>query len=674
MPPTDSSLTVKDYRALSERWISHDWAEAAGIERKDNFSASELVGGDARKRNHEGLWIPYRLPEGVAEAIGALGGVYGGRLRRDHPEVTVSPRGVRKQKNKYLAATGDRNHLYFPPSLKAAWLKDKKLPLLLVEGEFKTIAARRLATHNAVEPRFLPVGLTGAWNWQGKIGKHTDEDGERVDEYGTIPDWNYLALRGRRVIIALDADLKTNPKIKAALYQLSAFLISEGAAVANLSWELKAPDGREAKGLDDWLYRDGPEPVLSAINELEYRDGLNWRTRLITTATGAPKPLLENARLALAESEEWTGTLIYDNFLQRLQATRKPWIGGKPGVWERNDDIQLACWLQRQGIEVGKEIAGDAVRAAAPTRDMAAEWLQSLQWDGTPRVDNWLAHYMGARVNRDGVDITNYVSAVGAAWLIGGVARLLDPGCQMDYCLVLFGTEGRYKSSALKVLANGWFMDSLKDITSPFAPTLLAGKWIIEFPELQGWKKAEKEDLKAFISRRIDSFRGPYDRDSQDHARRCIFAGTTNEPTFLDDDGGQDRRFWPIHVIREILLEQLRQDCQQLWAEARTMYEDGRRPMLAAEAEKLANVERENYKESDIWHPAVHTYISRRAESFDGENPITTQEIATSGLKLEGHQLNHSVKLRISKIMRSLKYEVYRHGSQRIAAWRKVEE
>ena len=54
-----------------------------------------------------------------------------------------------------------------------------------------------------------------------------------------------------------------------------------------------------------------------------------------------------------------------------------------------------------------------------PVRD----YLESLTWDGRPRVDVWLTTRLGA-------EHTDYTSAVGKMFLIGMVARIFEPGVQ----------------------------------------------------------------------------------------------------------------------------------------------------------------------------------------------------------------------------------------------------
>ena len=77
---------------------------------------------------------------------------------------------VRKETKKYLAALGSPNMLYFFPETPPELVTDIRISVILTEGEFKALSLWRLANYKSSEPRFLPIGLSGVWNWRGKIG------------------------------------------------------------------------------------------------------------------------------------------------------------------------------------------------------------------------------------------------------------------------------------------------------------------------------------------------------------------------------------------------------------------------------------------------------------------------------------------------------------------------
>jgi len=62
--------------------------------------------------------------------------------------------------------------LYLVPGINQGFLRDPSVPVAITEGEFKTLALWRLANHGLpTQPRFLPLGVSGVYNWRGTIGK-----------------------------------------------------------------------------------------------------------------------------------------------------------------------------------------------------------------------------------------------------------------------------------------------------------------------------------------------------------------------------------------------------------------------------------------------------------------------------------------------------------------------
>ena len=88
-----------------------------------------------------------------------------------------------------------------------------------------------------------------------------------------------------------------------------------------------------------------------------------------------------------------------------------------------------------------------------PVRD----YLTTRKWDKTERMKDWLEKTFGCE------EPPEYLAAVGRMFLISMVARIMQPGCQADYKLIIEGEQGLMKSSALRTLAvkPEWFSDSL---------------------------------------------------------------------------------------------------------------------------------------------------------------------------------------------------------------------
>jgi hypothetical protein len=168
-------LADSDFAMLDLSWIDRGHAEKALLRRVTNIEGAELV-GQTDGHNYAGIAFPYVWPgESHPREY---------RLRRDSPDVTYKD-GVKKPLRKYLAPPGRGNLLYFVPGTPLELLEDVELPIIITEGEKKGIALWRLAWHaisDASErPRFLPVALSGVWNFRGSVGKESGPNGERVD-------------------------------------------------------------------------------------------------------------------------------------------------------------------------------------------------------------------------------------------------------------------------------------------------------------------------------------------------------------------------------------------------------------------------------------------------------------------------------------------------------------
>jgi hypothetical protein len=637
--PFGSDLTEDDYRRLAARWIESQLADLAQIRRFDSDSGRDLVGRRDRG-NYEGLGIPYFLP-GESR-------IREWRLRRDHPEIEYKD-GKPRDCGKYLSPPGRKNMLYFVPGLPAELLKAVATPVILTEGEFKTLALRRLANHESKSPRFLPIGLEGVWNWRGTIGKDTGPNGERRDVKGVIPDFDLVVWEGRRVIIAFDADAEKNLKVRAARSQLTAALIERGATVGYLEWPIE-----EGKGIDDRLVKVGPEKVLADFAAVQFGD---WRSQLLTTEGGKLRSCYENVALFLQNSPEWVGVLGYNEFTGGNFVTGQPPapITAESGSeLEDHFDTESIRWLERRGLMVKPDLVRRVVDTTArrnsfhPVRD----YLDSLPaWDGTPRIGTWLIDYCG--VDSGDANPNEFAMAVGEKFLVSAIARVMKPGCKADHILVLEGEQGIGKSTAARILAGDWFTDQLGEMGSKDASMQIRGVWIVELSELGTLGRAETAREKAFISQQTERFRLPYGHRLVHVPRQCVFIGTTNLDTWLKDETG-GRRFWPVRC-RQIDVPGLDRDRDQLWAEALERYRAGTTWWLedGDVIQEAIEQQRGRYQE-DVWQEKVIQFAEQLvADGTDGA-PVGVATVAEI-LKKLGVETAKQDQIGANRVARCLK-------------------
>jgi len=309
--------------------------------------------------------------------------------------------------------------------------------------------------------------------------------------------------------------------------------------------------------------------ALGGVTRLHATGGSTaWRDWLAVDNKGKPRGTAGNVLQVLQHDEGFTGCLAKDVFKGVYLWLKKPpfqLAGPFPREVKDADIVVLCRWLeQAHEVFAGLQTVAQVMGAIADHLevDQLRAWLDSLKWDGRPRIGDWLVRLCGVA---DSV----YARAVGRRTLLALAARGLMPGCKADTMLVLEGPQGRRKSTVLRALAgDDWYTDSVPiHVEDKDAVLALGGKWVIEFGELDRFRRTDRSALKDFMSRLYDRIRLPFGRTPVTMARRCVFFGTTNEAAYLDDATGA-RRFWPVLVEGEIKVEALRRWREQLFAEA----------------------------------------------------------------------------------------------------------
>jgi predicted P-loop ATPase len=306
----------------------------------------------------------------------------------------------------------------------------------------------------------------------------------------------------------------------------------------------------------------------------------------------------ENMCRVLRKHIQFQGRFRYDSFKNILEI-----LPNITNVWrtvEDNDsvNIQTAISILFPVFgKVGKDMVFDAIIKVAKenTMDSASDYIRSLRWDGTARLDTWICKVYGAPEDK-------YHIAVGSNWLKGLVKRIVEPGCKFDYVLVLEGEQGSRKSTSLYVLGGSWHVETAMSTDSKDFFMQFSGKAIIEFSEGETLNRTEVKRMKAIITMQSDKYRPPYERTSQEFPRRCVFAMTTNQSEYLKDETG-NRRWLPVKLeLPEANVDWLAANREQLFAEAyhrvfnlkEKIYEFPKEETLAAQAARRIHDENED--------------------------------------------------------------------------------
>ncbi|MFM0321177.1 virulence-associated E family protein [Caballeronia glebae] len=320
------------------------------------------------------------------------------------------------------------------------------------------------------------------------------------------------------------------------------------------------------------------------------------------------------------------------------------WDCEAPRQWADADRLLLAAVLQRDfGLA---NFSDDIIEKAAITiahrdqRDDLRGWLESLRWDGTPRLDGWLQ-------NAAGVPGDEYHTAIARNFILSMVARGIQPGCKVDTMPVFEGAQGAGKSTLLSILGGKFYSELTDSLDNKDFFVSIQGKWLVEIAELDAFRKSDITRIKQVLSSQVDRFRPPYGRNAKDMPRRTVFAGTTNESSYLRDATGA-RRFWPLRVggIDTAWLERSR---EQLFAEAVERLNAG-----CAWWEMPEDAQREQTearREDDVWEAAIAEHCTGRAE-------VTMSEILTTALCIELPKQTRPDQMRAAKALAAIGFTV----------------
>jgi hypothetical protein len=361
--------------------------------------------------------------------------------------------------------------------------------------------------------------------------------------------------------------------------------------------------------------------------------------------TGAPLMTLSNV-VAVLESDHFE--IWFDTFLQRVQTPQ--------GEWTDKDTLKLTLDLQRAaGLnKVTTNIVAEAVATFAHRneRNCVREFLLQIEWDGVPRIEEFMIKAFGA-------PDTDYSRAVGGNFWRSLVVRPLKPGVKCDNMLVLEGKQGILKSTALKEIAGDWFAEASESPISKDFFLALTGALIVEIGELNAFSRADITAVKRVLSCQSDRFRAPYERTSTDHPRQGIFVGTTNADDWARDPTGA-RRFWPIRCAF-VDIDYIRTHRTQLFAEAVASVGAGNDwwsvPASATE-------EQEQRRAVDPWETILSEYLKSGDE-------VRTVDLLTNPLGIESARMTRGDESRVAECLKRLGFKrmIKRDGTRRDVVW-----
>ena len=148
-----------------------------------------------------------------------------------------------KKSLRYSQLPNTVNEAYFPPFVEWGKYLDKRLPVVITEGELKAACATKVGVPT--------IGLGGVWCFK------SNRKGQSLIAGLAAIDWS-----GRSVVICYDSDAVTNPNVIVAENMLAQTLLNLGADVSIA----RLPNDGEKVGLDDYLLTHTPKDLMDLVN------------------------------------------------------------------------------------------------------------------------------------------------------------------------------------------------------------------------------------------------------------------------------------------------------------------------------------------------------------------------------------------------------------------------
>lgn len=346
------------------------------------------------------------------------------------------------------------------------------------------------------------------------------------------------------------------------------------------------------------------------------QDTGDWMTKLsISPQSGVPVKTTDNILIILENDPMLKKKILYDEFSGLVIVNSSlPWDNRETKRrWSDTDDAGLRHYLEKTYTITGKDRIYDALSLVVQNNSIneVKDFLESLDWDGTKRLETLFIDFLGA-------EDTPYVRACTRKFFTAAVARAMTPGCKYDTMPVLGGPQGLGKSTLILIMGNGWYSDSLDTFEGKDASEMLRGVWINEIGELSGMNTSELNSVKRFLTRVEDIYREPFGRRTSSFPRICVFIGTTNDSEYLRDRTG-NRRFWPIdcniNKPSKSVFTELKPLVPQLWAEAVVYWKLGEKLYLDGTVKDYAVKEQEAHMEVSAREGIIKEFVSRKVPS-----------------------------------------------------------
>jgi len=514
-----------------ERWVNWEYEDKKDGKKPTKVPKDPRNGHNASTINPS-TWTTYTVAKSKSDKIGII--LMDNLLVGMDIDGTLTDEKVLellKQANTYveISPSGNGLRLFLQTETPYKLLRNRKDNFeVYTKGRFLTITEKPFAQYNLPIRTVTHDELTSilsiiGYPWGGEVesnyvaGTTTLDDDEVLNKM-------FSASNGAKVKALYDSCTEDGgSEDDGAFCTHLAFWCGKDPIQMERIW-LSSPIGQRKKTRDRKDYRDRTIKKAISITKDVYKKKdviLKKMTPSIekdfsmdmllstTNKNGEPVYIMntENICRILNHHPEFKGTLQYDSFKNTLEIL-------KDGKWVDTKDYESINIQTKISVlfpcfaKVSKLMVEDALNKVIHDNEInsVADYIKSLTWDNTPRLDTWLSSVYG-------VDSDEYHKSIGSNWLKGVVKRAIVPGSKFDYVLVLEGPQGGKKTSSLEELGNinnyNAHVETTMSTGNKDFYMSFKGKLIVEFSEGETLSRSETKQLKSIITTRFDNYREP---------------------------------------------------------------------------------------------------------------------------------------------------------------------
>ena len=243
-------------------------------------------------------------------------------------------------------------------------------------------------------------------------------------------------------------------------------------------------------------------------------------------------------------------------------------------------------------------------------------------------------------------------------WMVGTAKRPLQPGCVMDWLMILVGAQGIGKSAFGRSLipTADWYGELSADVDMLVKePSCMQMSWINELAEVDSMtcgRKSDREKMKNLVSIREDITRLPYAPHPERVPRAFAFYGNTNRSEFITDV--ESRRTFMIQIPEgeTIDFEWVAKNRDGLWGKALAEIDAGTSCTWTRNEYEQVHEKTMQFRVEDPIEQLLDEFLATR-------NKVTIQDIIRGVLQVPPHMQELSHSRRVSELMRARSWQKY---------------